>query len=299
MYQVLAGIFILIGIGFLLRTLRAFDTEAAFLFNRFVLYISFPCLVYRSLFHASPQASLWKIPPLGWAMVSAFFIISFYTARRFFKLGSRGAVSFAMVAAFGNTSFLGYPFVMALLGEEALPPAIFFDQMANFLSVFTVGIFFCVSVTENRFSWKQLFQILKFPPFIAFLLALTTRELGSLPRLLEETINRLAEVTVPLTMVAIGISLSLQNLRGHLKPLFGAALIKLFFLPLAMLGVSQFFSFSPLERGALVMESAMPTLMTSYVIASLYQLDAQFVSSGIVLTTLLALGSLPLWGLLF
>ncbi len=299
MYQVLAGIFILIGIGFLLRTLRLFELEAAFLFNRFVLYISFPCLVYRSLFYSSPQASLWKIPPLGWSIVSLSFIASFYIAGKFFKLSARSAVSFAMVAAFGNTSFLGYPFIMALLGEKALPPAIFFDQMANFLSVFTVGIFLCINVTENRFSWKQLFQILKFPPFIAFLLALVTRELGTLPHLIEETINRLAEVTVPLTMVAIGISLSLQSLRSHLKPLFGAALIKLFLLPLATLGVSQLFSFSPLERGALIMESAMPTLMTSYVIASLYQLDTQLVSSGIVLTTLLALGTLPLWSLLF
>ncbi|MCD6155631.1 MAG: AEC family transporter, partial [Candidatus Atribacteria bacterium] len=87
--------------------------------------------------------------------------------------------------------------------------------------------------------------------------------------------------------------------RSYLKPLFGAALIKLFLLPLATLGVSQLFFFSPLERGALIMESAMPTLMTSYVIASLYQLDTQLISSGIVLTTLLALGTLPLWSLLF
>lgn len=298
MYQILASIFILIGVGVLLRTWRLFDLEAAFLLNRFVLYVSFPCLVYRSLFHSSLQASLWKIPPLGWAIVSFFFVTSFYIANRIFKLNGKSALSFAMVAAFGNTSFLGYPFTVALLGEQALPPAIFFDQMANFLSVFTVGILFCTWVSANNFSKKQLLQILKFPPFVAFLLALVTKELGPLPPLLEEIIERLAGVTVPVTMVAIGISLSLQNLRGSLKPLLGAALIKLFLLPLFTFGISQLFSFSAFERGALVLESAMPTLMTSYVIASLYHLDAQLVSSGIVLTTLLALVTLPLWSLL-
>ncbi len=296
MEQVLGVMFILIGLGFLLRVLRIFPKETPPLLNRFVLYVTFPCLVFRSLQQATLDRRLWGIPPLAYGAISVVFLAAFFLGERVFRLPPKKSVSFAMGAAFGNTAFLGYPFILALLGEKGLPPAIFYDQLGNFLSVYTFGVTFCMYGKTGRFSTRNVVEFLKLPPFAAFVLALLLNGI-TVPPFLWGAINRLADATVPLTMVAIGLSLSPTNLTKEAKLLGAAAVLKLLFLPLLALEVSSLFPLPFLYRQVLVLQSATPTLVSSYVFASVYGLDTELSSSIICATTLLALVSLPLWNL--
>lgn len=298
MSQVLSTMFILIGLGFLLRILRIFPKETAPVLNRFVLYVTFPCLVFRSLQGATLDPELWGIPPLAYGTISLVFLLAFALGTRLLRLPPKRAVSFAMGSAFGNTAFLGYPFILALLGEVGLPPAIFYDQLGNFLSVYTVGVPFCAFGKTGTFSLRNALEFLKLPPFLAFLAALLCNRLP-VPALLSGIITRLADATVPITMVAIGLSLSPENLFRNVKTLGVAALLKLFLLPFLSLLLVRLFPLSPLFARVLVLQSATPTLVSSYVFASVYELDTELSSSIICATTLLALFTLPLWNLLF
>ncbi len=295
MYQVLAVMFLLIALGMFLRATKVFPRETAPLLNRFVLYLTFPCLIFRSLQPAHLASELWKIPPLAYTLISLVFLASYFLSSRLLHLKEETSVSLAMGAAFGNTAFLGYPFISALLGEKGLPPAIFFDQMGNFLSTYTVGVLLCVYAQTKRLSARSLLEIIKLPPFLAFLLAIITNGL-TVPPFLWETINRLADATVPLTMVAIGMSLSASHLFRNWKLLLSASSIKLAALPLLFLVGTQFVSFSPLYQKVMIIQAATPTLMTSYTLASIYNLDSEFSSSIIFFTTFLSLLTLPLWG---
>ncbi|MDI3543072.1 MAG: malate permease [Candidatus Atribacteria bacterium] len=295
MYQVLAVMFILIALGMFLRGAKIFPPETAPLLNRFVLYLTFPCLIFRSLQPAHLSSELWKIPPLAYALISLVFLASYFLSSRLLHLKDETSVSLAMGAAFGNTAFLGYPFISALLGEKGLPPAIFFDQMGNFLSTYTVGVLFCVYAQAKRLSARSLLEIIKLPPFLAFLLAIITNGLA-IPSFLWETINRLADATVPLTMVAIGMSLSASHLFRNWKLLLSTSLIKLVALPLLFLLCTKFVSFNPLYQKVMIIQAATPTLMTSYTLSSIYNLDSEFSSSVIFFTTFLSLLTLPLWG---
>ncbi|MGQ9622424.1 MAG: AEC family transporter [Candidatus Caldatribacteriaceae bacterium] len=294
MGQILGVMFILIGLGFLLRVLGIFPKDMPPLLNRFVLYVTFPCLVFRSLQRAALDQRLWGIPPLAYGAISLVFLGAFLLGEKVFRLPPKKSVSFAMGAAFGNTAFLGYPFILALLGEEGLPPAIFYDQLGNFLSVYTFGVTFCMYGKTGKFSTQNVVEFLKLPPFAAFVLALFLNGM-TIPSLLWGAINRLADATVPLTMVAIGLSLSPTNLTKEAKLLGVAAILKLLLLPLLALKISSFFPLPSLYRQVLVLQSATPTLVSSYVFASVYELDTELSSSIICATTLLALTSLPLW----
>lgn len=296
MNQVLGTMFILIGLGFFLRILRVFPRETAPLLNRFVLYVTFPCLVFRSLQGAALDRRLWGIPPLAYASISLVFLFSFFLGTRLFRLPPKRAVSFAMGSAFGNTAFLGYPFILALLGEAGLPPAIFYDQLGNFLAVYTVGVPFCVFGKTGKLSLRNTLEFLKLPPFLAFLLALVLNRLP-IPQLLAGSINRLADATVPITMVAIGLSLSPANLFKDIRLLGVAAFLKLFLLPLGSFLLIRWFPLPPLLARVLVLQSATPTLVSSYVFASVYELDTELSSSIICATTLFSLATLPLWSL--
>jgi len=297
-YQVLTVMLILIALGVVLRLFRLFPEGTAAILNRFVLYISFPCLVFRSLQPTPIEKSFWRIPPLAFTVISLIFIASYFWGKSFLKLSANSSASFAMGAAFGNTAFLGYPFVMALLGEKALPPAIFFDQMGNFLAVYSVGVAFCVYSKNHRFSFSSLWEILKLPPFLAFLIALLLNGV-EIPSILMETINRLAGTTVPVIMVAIGLSLSIKHVSHHWVPILYASVIKLAALPLLFLLFTKIILFEPLSRQVIILQSATPTLMSSIALASLYDLDTNLSSSIIFVTTVISFASLPLWSLLF
>jgi len=286
---------VLLGVG--LRFFGVFNKEFATSLTRFVFLVTFPCLIFRSLHGSNLTPELWVIPPIAYLLISLCFVGSFYLSKRFLSLSPQTAISFAMGGALGNTAFIGYPFVMALLGEKALPPAIFFDQMGNFLSTYTVGVAFCLYIRSNKFSFFNWKEILKLPPFIAFLIAHITNQLPS-PSFLEEIINLLADATVPLTMVAIGISLSASHLSAYLKPLLTATVIKLLILPLSFWLVVQLLPLAPLYQKVIVLQGATPTLMTSYTLASVYQMDTDFSSSVIFVTTLVSFLTLPLWNLI-
>lgn len=298
MYELLLAMFTLIALGFLLRFLKVFPRNFAPLLNKLVLYVTFPCLVFRSLQNSPLDPQLWNIPLAAYPLISALFVFSYFLAQRGLKLSVPTSISFAMGAAFGNTAFLGYPFIIAMVGEKGLPAAIFFDQMGNFLSVYTVGILFCAYGKSGKMSLQNAGEILKLPPFLAFLLAVALHNLA-LPSFLQESIRRLADATVPLTMLAIGLSLSGSHLFQNFRPLLVASILKLFILPLGMLFFTRLFLLSSLYRQVMVLQSATPTLMSSYVLASLYHLDEEFSASVIFFTTLVALFTLPLWGLLF
>jgi len=296
-YEVLGIIFALIGLGALLRAVRVFPPESAHVLNRFVFYIAFPCLVFRSLWQADIEAALWAIPPPAFLLISLTFIASYYLAKQWLSLKQESAGSFAMCVSFGNTAFLGYPFILAFRGEQALPPAIFFDQMANFLSLYSVGVAFFVYNRTGRFTFRNFREILKLPPFIAFLLALVLQQ-APLPSFALTIVDSLADTTVPVIMVAIGLSLSAKHISRFLKPLLTGTVIKLALLPLFFLIVVSFLPLQELYREVMVLQAATPTLMISYALASIYNLDLDLCSSFIFLTTVVSLVSLPLWSLL-
>ena len=297
MYLVLFVMLILIGLGVILRLMKIFPPETASILNKFVLYISFPCLVFRSLQPASIETSFWKIPPLAFSIITLIFILSYGLGKYGLKLSPGSSASFAMGAAFGNTAFLGYPFIIALLGEKALPPAIFFDQMGNFLVVYTVGVAFCVYSKYNWFSLNSLLEILKLPPFLSFIIALILNRI-SIPPVIMETIRRLSETTVPVIMIAIGLSLSAKHVSRRWIPILYATVIKLAILPALFFIFIQFFPFETLSKQVIILQSATPTLMSSFALASIYSLDTELSSSIIFITTVISFVSFPLWNLI-
>lgn len=285
------------GLGIILQIFKVFPPGTSSLLNKFVLYISFPCLVFRSLQPATIETSYWKIPPLAFSVITIIFLLVYGWGKYGLRFSLSSSASFAMGAAFGNTAFLGYPFVIALLGEKALPPAIFFDQMGNFLAVYTVGVAFCVYSKFQKFSFSSFKEIFKLPPFLAFVIALFLNGIP-IPVIFMDTINRLANTTVPIIMIAIGLSLSMKQVSRHLIPIFYAAIIKLILLPIIFLILTRFIDFEPITRQVMVIQSATPTLMSSFALASLYSLDSELCSSIIFTTTILSFATLPLWNLI-
>jgi predicted permease len=120
-----------------------------------------------------------------------------------------------MCAGFGNTSFIGIPVIQALYGEEGLKTVMLVDQ-PGFIALSTVGILVANFYSGSKDSLlKHLTKIIKFPPFIAFIIALILNAFSiEIPKEIDETLLKLGSTTVPLALVSVGSQMKWKKLKN-------------------------------------------------------------------------------------
>jgi len=122
-----------------------------------------------------------------------------------------------MVSTFGNTAFLGYPYVQTLLGEKGLGFAIIFDNFASFLPVVTIGAL--IISFEDKSSKIDFKKIITFPPFIALILALLLKNFYILDSFLD-IFDKIGATVTPLALFAVGANIDLSRLKSIKYPIF-------------------------------------------------------------------------------
>jgi predicted permease len=142
---------------------------------------------------------------------------------------------------------------------------------------------------------RALARLLLRPMIVAVLLglALALTDLP-LPDLLAAPLTQVGQATPTLAFLTIGLGLDLRSLRGHALALAGIAGIKLLVMPALVAGILLALEVRGDVAHAAVLQAAMPTAVVSAIIASDAGCDPRLASAAAVVTTLLALATLPL-----
>ena len=242
------------------------EATAAEAFHRFVIYLCLPATIWKLLPGMRFERELWLAVLVPWLLLGACALAIVGVARaRGYTRGVTGAL--LLCVPLGNTSFLGFPLVAALLGEPALRYAVLYDQLGSFLALSTYGLYVAARYGDGATpSWSStLSRVVRFPPFIALVIAFTP--LPTLPWLVPLW-ARLSDVLVPLAMFAVGMRLELRPPRPFGAVLLGLGL-KLVAMPaLAWLLLRALSAPEPLLR-AVVLEAGMPAMITAGAVAML------------------------------
>ena len=271
-------------LGYLSVRFGLLEPGAAEAFHRFVIYLCLPATIWKLLPGMHFEPALWMVVAMPWLLLALSALAILAVARmRGYSRPVCGAL--LLCVPLGNTSFLGFPLVAALLGEPALRYAVLYDQLGSFLALSTYGLYIAARYGAGPdLTWAQTaLRILRFPPFVALLLAFTP-----LPRLplLVPLWARLSDVLVPLAMFAVGMRLSWQPPRPFGAVLLGLGL-KLALMPLVAYGLLRALSApEPLLR-VVVLEAGMPSMITAGAVAMLAglapELTAALVGYGVVI----------------
>ncbi len=174
-----------------------------------------------------------------------------------------------ILAGTGNTSFVGYPLITALMGgDHFLEYAIVYDQ-SNFMVLFTAGTLIADLYRGEKVDIRASFiNFLKFRPIQALILAILLRPLP-LPTLFLEALNLFGSILTPITMLSVGASLQRPKSSTLFKPLLLGLSIKLLILPaLTLLGLLLFYASAlPEVNQIIVMQSAMAPMVLAVIIA--------------------------------
>lgn len=301
-FETLLPIFAYFLVGFLLRTFGlASGEQAAFLF-RLVFYVTLPALVFGAISDAELTRRTMLLPIAGTTVnVICAAAAIFYV--RATKTDNRKAGAVVLGAGIMNTAFV-FPFILSVLGRPALAEAVLFDiGNAIFVGIvaYPVSLYFGDAGVQSAASY--LVRTLRAPIFISVAAALIVNLLQlPIPAAVTGILSPLGATTVPLILIAVGISFSTAGFFGRLT----IATISLRMLLGFVVGlcIVWVLGFEGVTAAIIVVLAAAPIGFNSVSLASIGKLDTDqaaaalsvSVGIGLVTTTLLLLAAMRWFG---
>ncbi|HSC69042.1 MAG TPA: AEC family transporter [Cellvibrio sp.] len=292
----IAVVVIALIIGLVLQRAKRFPENAASTLNLYVIYIALPALILAEISALSftPEA---LIPVAAAWIVMLFSAVLTWVTARLMKWSRAVTGALMLLIPLGNTGFVGIPLIEAHLGTQAISYAILYDQLGTFIALNTYGIFIACFYSESSTSVvKVLRNILIFPPFVALIFALAT-SLFEYPGWLVAALARISSTLVPVVMVAVGLQWRLSLNRECLAPLIIGLLYILLISPAFAYFTLRLLDIDGLAAQVVVLEAAMPAMISAGVLAISHNLAPRFASSLVGYSLLMGLISVWLWRL--
>ncbi len=249
------------------------------------MYVALPILTFKEGHQIKLGFEVIKVSLLAWVSIVLCMLVAYIVAR-LYKLSDKDLRTFLLVSSFGNTAFLGYPYASSYFGQEGLQIAIIYDNLGSFLMVSFLG----VMVASGKPDLKEVFL---FPPFLGLVLGFVFKGIPLHPSL-DKALNFVDLSTLPVILFALGLSINLSCIRDHLNLSLLAILIKVSVSILAVYLVGRFMELSPIAFKVSLLESAMPPMMFSAVLALRYNLNPNLAFASVGLGMVLSFLYVPI-----
>jgi len=290
--------FILIGLcilaGVIFRKSKTLPKDAHKGINAWIIYLALPAVSFKYLPHITwtndllfPALAPVCIWLLGWLFVTAY--------SKFSNVSRATAGGLKLVSSLSNTSFVGFPLIVAYFSEKELAIAIICDQI-TFTLLSTIGIVIAIrSSQQQKLSAKLVLKkVLTFPPLIGCVLALILpRYLDLSP--LDTLFDKLAGTVGPLALFSIGLQLRFGGWFGEIKHISFALLYKLVLAPLSVFAIAILLGLNGMITKITIFEMAMPTLLTAGIVADQYNLNPKLSNLVVGVGILLSFVTTAIW----
>jgi predicted permease len=279
--SIVAPVYICAGLGYVwVRSGRSFPTRDV---TELIMLVGAPCLAFSRLIevHVSIEAMAQMFAATV-AALAAFLVIGLVVLR-VARLPLR---TYLPPLTFGNTGNMGLPVCLLAFGEAGLALGVCYYAVTA-SAMFSVG----VAVSSGRLSLRELART---PLILAVALAIVVIVAGvHVPDWIRNTTGLLGDIAIPLMQITLGVSLAGLRPRG-----LGRSSALGAFRILMGLGVgfalAELLALEGIVRSVFIIDCAMPAAVFNYLLAERYGQRPEEVASVVMLSTLIAFGSLPL-----
>lgn len=280
--DVMVPVFLVAGAGWLLSVRLHVDPRPL---NRVLLHLLVPCLVFRILASSRLDGDvLVRTAAFTLASLAVPALIAWVVCRTL-GWGRTRTAAVALVVLLPNAGNLGLPITRFAFGEDALAHAGVYFVTSSVIT-YTAGVFLA---SVGRVRWTEaLVRLPRIPAIWAVVAAGALRAIdGALPVPAMRAVDLLADAAIPAFLVVLGMQLRAGIDRRALPSVGFAAGMRLLVGPAVGLAIAALLGLEGAARQACVLESAMPSAVASVVLALEFDLEARWVTSVVVLTTLL------------
>jgi hypothetical protein len=250
---------------------------------RLVMNIGAPCLIIATLGKVSvPEQQLRYLALITFLGLTLVALLS-YLALRLLK----GKVRVYMPSLlFANTGNMGLPLCLLAFGEEGLALALIIFMVTATLH-FSIG----VALVGRMHPLRSLFAS---PVFYAALLAVVLiLTQWKLPLWISNTVGILGDMSIPLMLISLGVSLARLQVKSLSRALLYSVLRLGIGFSVGCLLVSLF-ALDGLARGVVLIQFSMPAAVFNYLLADRYGQSPQEVAGFVIVSTLISFLTLPL-----
>lgn len=293
--SVFAFILVLLVVGRVLRARRVVPDNAHETLNAVALYVCMPAAILLNAPQLTFDRTLLGFVAVPWIVLAASVAL-IVPLTRVLRMDRATSACLLLEVPLGNTAFMGYALVPALAGAGALRYAVLYDQFGSFVILGTYGLFVVAAQSggERPRPTAILLRIVTFPPFIALMLGITVVP-AHLPVSVTRPLEMLSGALLPIVALAVGMQLRLALPRHLLAPLAFAIVAKLVLVPLLAVALCALFHLRGDMRSAAILQSAMPTMMTTGALLSIAGLAPDLAAAVVGYTTMLSMVTLPIW----
>ncbi len=282
-FRIVLPLFVVIAGGWCLSSWFSIDEESI---TRILTDFFMPLLVFGSLYRSNIEAGE-MLNLLGTVI---FIIISLYAVSLLYsRLAGTELRRIALPVIFMNSGYIGIPLMQLWGGNEAMNIIIVFDQIET-LFLFTFGFF----ILGGGFNLRGLRLSLLSPILWAVVLGFTANLLKiPLPAVLLDTCTFAGTAAAPLAAFVVGCSLSSKKPTVNIHVVWGIFL-RMAIGPVIGIVAVMLFNLQGLTGTAVIVASALPSAVFSYVLPLRYGAPSEEARSIVIISTILSILTIPL-----
>ena len=303
----ISGILVILGmilVGFVIGEKGWFDDKSRGLLAKLVTQVALPCYMLYTITQRFTAVDLLKmLPALRFPALSMVILLGVATGvARIFAVRQDRRGLFISMFFNSNTIFVGLPINQTLFGDASIPYVLIY-YMCNTTFFWTLGTYLIQRDGEGeaQFDLKTSLKKVFSPPLMGFLLGLILVMLQiNFPAFLASDLQYLGNLTTPLSMIFIGLSVSHVGVKQlvlgkeQLLILLGRFLVA----PLLMASIVYWVPLPSLMKQVFIIQSAMPVMTNAPVVARLYGADSDYAAVMVTETTLATMVVIPILMLL-
>ena len=257
--------------------------------SQLILYVLSPALVIDSLYRNDLPITSSLALLKGFAITAGTIYLVVKILSRIIKFSSTSTTALVATSLFPNNGNMGLSVVSFALGTEGLARAVIY-MLCSSIVMFCFG----PAILRGQGFVSGLKLIIKLPLIWAITAGLALRIWAvDIPFKLDLAIQQVGAAAIPIALILLGMQLAKTKFTLGLKELLAAS-IRLLVAPAIAYTVGNILHLTGLDLQVLVLQSAMPTAVSSLVLVHEFGGDQDFTARAIVTSTLLSFISIPL-----
>lgn len=284
----------LLGLGFYTDAFRR-DLD------RFVYWVAVPGLIIGKLASGSPLDPRAGLTTGALLLATAGAIVAGYFVAWLMRLPSNSLGVFVQSGFRGNLALMGLPVLVIAASQSGFDPNEVETQamlvLAPMILVYNVAAVLVLELARHSLTLRVLPELgrglIRNPLILSCLVGFTLGVGGvRIPVPLNDALVSVGMTAAPLALLSLGGSLVVYKVQDHIGLAAVGALVKLAIVPLLAWGIGTWLEVDPIGMLVLMVYSAAPTAVASYVMSTQLGGDDGLAASSIVVSTVLSAGSL-------
>jgi malate permease and related proteins len=297
--QIVAPVFLLMGIGYLLRKKSILTAEADRSLIRVVVTLLLPCLALHTIIgnEALRMPANLFLPPLFGFATCLLGITGARLGVLLLKPGSEAAKrAFVYTTSIQNYSYLTLPLCGALFDRNTT--GVLFAFILGVELAFWSVVLWQLTGRADRGSWRRTLN----PPMLSIVAAMILNSLDAhhwMPAPITTSLHLLGQCAVPMALLLSGAliadHMNLRSLKEGGCTIAVATLIRIGLVPLIIMAAARFLPLDPSLKAVLIIQAAMPAGIFSIVVTKVHHGDVPTALQVVLGTSLIGLITIPLW----